>query len=193
MMRSFLDRWLLPFSIAISIPYLVALHQFGSAAMPWAALLPLVASLVVTGVILWPRKSKENRVSASEGRNVTRELNCCSSPPPERVPKKFSPHLLCDLYKRFGQKDADKILEPHKNQLMTVSGKVVYFSDRYIYLERKFLWHADRARVYLDFGKPDSVTALLQGRSVKVRGLLTSAWDYDITLMDAELLNAPKL
>ena len=191
-MRPFLEKWLLPYCIAISIPYLVALHRFSPATMPAAALVPMTASLLTIALLLWPRKPKRDATPEYEdqhaGRSVFRPAR-----PSKTAPKRLTPHFICGLYERFQEKDADKIIEPHKNKSMTVAGRVVYFSDRYLYLENKSLWHIDRIRVYLDFAKPDPVTALLMRKTVKVRGQLTSAWHYDITLMDAELLKAPNL
>jgi len=186
-MRAFLDKWLLSFCISFSAGCIVALFQPRSVVMFMAAFLSVAASLLITFIILWPQMPKRIAVSADDDQSPVRR-----APPPEWAPKWFTPHSLCSLYKNFQKQDADKIVEPHQNKLMTVTGKVVYFDARYLYLERKCLWSEDRVRASFGFDKPDCVTALLMGKKVKVRGRLICADDRDITLWGCELLKAPK-
>lgn len=156
-------------------------------------LISTAASLLFMAVILWLQQPKESTPSPREDQFVVR-YSSCSIAPLERIPKRFTPRFLSSLYLRFPERDADRIVEEQKDKLMTVTAKVVQVSERYLCLESKSLWrHVVLVRGYFPVGKPDPVTALLTGKTVKVRGQLLSAYRYDITRFDVELLKAPKL
>jgi hypothetical protein len=185
MLPEFSKAWLLPFSITVTVSYFIELHPFGYVSPFRSFLLSLAASLLIFGIGQWRGGRKESLLAAHKEDSP--------APPSELVPEWIKPHFLCGLYRRFKEQDADKIVELYKEKFMTANGKVVYVSNRYLFLERKFLWYEDRVALYLAFGKPDSVTALLMGKKVKVRGRLRNACDYNVTLMDGELVKAPKL
>jgi hypothetical protein len=183
----FLEKWFLPANIAILTSYFVALLHFGPMAIPVAVLISSATSLLVLATLLSLRKRNGAKLAIEPGYELAPA--CHPKASSVSAPRECTPHYICNLYNRFSDKDADTIVAQHKNRLMTVSGKVVFIDGRYVYLDKTSLWYTDGGvRVHFDLGKPDHVTALLLGKRIKVRGQLTSAWERDITLMEAELL-----
>lgn len=110
-MRAFLEKWLLPYCIAISIPYLVALHEFSHTAIPAAALFPVAGSLLVVAIILRKQQPQPAGLSGHAGHRADSPA-CHPIPRLECVPKGLTVRSLSKLYERFSEEDADKIVEP---------------------------------------------------------------------------------
>lgn len=197
MLRSFLEKLVLPVLIAISTRYLVDPHPLSQIAALRAGLLSVAAGLLTFGIMQWPKGPTKTASGVYPESGLYPEY--VQAPRFEPVPKWLTPHLLCGYYKQFDEKDADKIVDPYKAKWMTVAGTVVGTSDRYLYLvlEKKLLWYKDpvhvHVHVFLTSSKPDSVTVLFRGKKVKVRGELLHASNYSVSLWNAELVKAPKL